>query len=85
MSSHTETITYKKVSNPLSVQDAEDMSQYIQEAYSVAALLSQFDESQDCDPYSITEIGKTIVRLLSQPMEASGQILSEKCDAGGES
>jgi len=29
----------------------------------------------------LTEIGKTIVRLLSQPMEASGQIVSEKRNA----
>ncbi len=85
MSRHSETITYKMVSTPASVQDIEDMSQYIHEAYSVAALLSKFDESQDFDPYSLTEIGKTIVRLLSQPMEASGAILSEKRDAEGES
>ena len=57
------------------------MSQYIHEAYSVAELLSNFDESKDFDSYALTEIGKTIVRLLSQPMEASGQILHEKWDA----
>jgi len=84
MSNHAETIHYKIVSTPASVQDVEDMSQYIHEAYSVAELLSKFDESQDFDPYALTEIGKTIVRLLSQPMEASGQILSEKSDAAAD-
>ena len=78
MSSHAETINYKMVSTPVSVQDVEDMSQYIQEAYSVAELLSERDETKEVDSYSITEIGSTIVRLLSQPMEASGSILSEK-------
>ena len=85
MSSHAGTIGYKMVSTPASVQDIEDMSQYIHEAYSVAALLSKFDETQDFDSYALTEIGKTIVRLLSQPMEASGAILSEKRDAEDES
>ncbi len=42
-------IDYRACDTPISVKDVEDMSQYIHEAYSVAALLSQFDESQDFD------------------------------------
>ena len=78
MSSHDETINYRLVSNPVSAQDAKDMWQYIQEAYSVGVLLSQLNHAEDVDMVALAEIGKLIVRLLSQPMEAATGIVTEK-------
>lgn len=74
-------MTYKMVSTPPSVEDVDEMWQCIQEAHSVATLLSIADENKDLDPFALPEIGKMIVRLLSQPMECSTGICSEKRDA----
>lgn len=74
-------MTYKMVSTPPSVEDVDEMWQCIQEAHSVATLLSIADENKDLDPFALPEIGKMIVRLLSQPMECSTGICTEKRDA----
>ena len=74
-------MTYKVVSTPASVEDVKEMWQCIQEAYSVATLLSMADENKDLDRYALPEIGKVIVKLLSQPMECSTRIFTEKRDA----
>ena len=71
-------MTYKMVSTPVSYEDADEMWQCIQEAHSVATLLSMADENKDLDPCALPEIGKVIVRLLSQPMECSTYISNEK-------
>lgn len=74
-------MTYKMVSTPASVEDVEEMWQCIQEAHSVAYLLSKADEMSDIETCALTEIGRAIVRLLSQPMECSTNLCSEKRDA----
>lgn len=69
--------TYEKILTPVSVGNAEEMLQCIYEANSVAYLLTCVDEAEGFGAEYLTEIGKTIIRLLSQPMECSGQVISD--------
>ena len=69
--------TYERILTPVSVENAEDMLQCIYEANSVAHLLTRLDESEAFGAEYLTEIGRTIMRLLSQPMECSGKVISD--------
>ena len=73
----------KALSSPLSLKDTEEMCEYIDAAHSVATLMKNIDTNENVDPDHIATLGELLTGLLSHPMEASGQILSEKRDAGG--
>ena len=80
MSSHSGTIQYHAVSTPASVNDVETMYACIYEAHSLAAVLTSLSD-EDIDIHVVTGVGDLLIRTLSQPLEASGAILSEKRDA----
>ena len=70
--------TYDTILSPASVDNVEDTLQCIYEASSTARLLTSMSVDNQMDTDAITEIGNVITRLLSQPMECTGQIISEK-------
>ena len=69
--------TYKAIESPASVDNVEDTLQCIYEASSLSRLLSSMSVDNQMDTDAITEIGNTLVRLLSQPMECAGQVISD--------
>ena len=78
-------MTYEMISTPASVENVEEMLQCIYEASSTARLLASMGRADGgvMDMDAITEIGNVITRLLSQPMECVGQVISEKQAASG--
>ena len=79
----------KKILTPASVENVEETLQCIYEANSVAHLLTCLDEAEEFGTEYLTEIGRTIMRLLSQPTECAGQVIRDTQAAaekkGGES
>ncbi|MCH7509913.1 MAG: hypothetical protein IIB68_08730 [Proteobacteria bacterium] len=69
--------TYEKILTPASVENVEETLQCIYEANSVAHLLTCLDEAEEFGAEYLTEIGRTIMRLLSQPMECAGQVIRD--------
>ncbi len=79
-------MSYEKILTPASVENVEETLQCIYEASSTARLLASMGRADGgvMDMDAITEIGNVITRLLSQPMECVGQVISEKQAASGE-